>query len=192
VRIARGTIAIGPYTAAAIPCGRRVPDDMFAGRHAGELAKVVEQVLAAEAPIHVELLARRVAAYFGVGRVTPRIVEQVRSVLAGRGKLGDEPDVVWRADQDPAAVPSVRVAGANAVACRDITEIPLSEVAAAARIVVERAAGLGEKELVRDCARLLGFARITDKVTDRVARGVQLAAVRELITIANGRAHPLS
>jgi len=192
VRIPRGAITIGPYLAAAIPCGRRVPDDMFTGRHSGELAKVVEQVLAAEAPIHVDLLARRAAAYFGVGRVTPRIVEQIRTVLEGRARVGDEPDVLWRADQDPSTVPSVRVAGNNPVACRDITEIPLSEVAAAARIVVERATGLGETELVRDCARLLGFARITDKVTDRVARGVQLAATRELIAIENGRAHLLS
>ena len=132
-------------------------------------------MLAAEAPIHLDLLARRVAAYFGVGRVTPRIVEQIRSVLEGRARVGDEHDVVWRADQDPATVPSVRVAGTNAVACRDITEIPLSEVAAAARIVVERATGLGETELVRDCARLLGFARITgsrdrSRVTRRPAR----------------------
>ena len=86
-------------------------------------------------------------------------------------------------------MPAVRVAGASAVACRDITEIPLSEVAAAARIVVERASGLAQLDLVRDCARLLGFARLTDKVTQRVERGVQLAATRELIAIENGRAH---
>jgi hypothetical protein len=162
---------------------------MFAQRHLAELGKVVEQVLAAEAPIHLELLARRVGAYFGIGKVTPRVVEQVRSALAGRGRFGDETDVVWRVDQDPAAVPSVRVAGASAVACRDITEIPLSEVAAAVRIVVERAAGLSSVELVRDCARLLGFARLTDRVTERVTHGVQLASSRELIVIENGKAH---
>ncbi|HEY0255021.1 MAG TPA: DUF3320 domain-containing protein, partial [Kofleriaceae bacterium] len=193
VRIARGTIPIGKYVAAAIPCGRRVPDDMFAGRHLAELGKVVEQVLAAEAPVHIEVLARRTAAYFGVGKITPRIIEQVRSVLDGRGKiLADEPDIIWRADQDPNAVLGVRVAGANPIACRDITEIPLSEVAAAARIVVERAPSVPRQDLVRDCARLLGFARITDKVTARVSLGVELAMVRELIAIENDRAHLLS
>src|SRR5262249_50193934 len=152
--------------------------------------KVVEQVLAAEAPIHLELLARRVAAYFGVGRVTPRIVDHVREAILGRGKLGGEPGVVWRRDQDPSALPSVRVAGASAVACRDVAEIPLAELAAAARIVVERAAGVPAAHLVRDCARLLGITRVTDRVTQRVALGVQLAAARELIAIENGRAHP--
>ena len=189
LKLPRGAIAIGPYTAAAIPAGRRLPGDMFSARHVAELGKVVEQVLAAEAPIHLDLLARRVGAYFGVGRVTPRIAGQVRVAIEGRGRFGDEQDVVWRLDQDPSSVPPVRVAGASAVACRDISEIPLSELAAAARIVVERAAGLSATELVRDCARLLGFARITDKVTERVTQGVQLATVRELITIENGRAH---
>jgi hypothetical protein len=183
VRIARGAIAIGPYTVAAIPAGRRAPDDLFAPRHLPELGKVVEQVLAAEAPMTVELLARRVGAYFGIGRVTQRVTEQVRAALLGRGRLGDETDVVWRMDQDPAAVPAVRVAGSGPAARRDIGEIPLAELAAAARIVVERAVGIGAAELVRDAARLIGFSRITDRVTDRVALGVQLAQQRTLIEI---------
>jgi hypothetical protein len=184
----RGAIAIGPYVAAAIPPGRRVRDDMFGGRHQPELGKVVEQVLAAEAPIHLDLLARRVGAYFGIGRVTPEITAQVRATLDGRGRFCDEPDVVWRLDQDPDAVPAVRVAGASAVACRDIVQIPLFEIAAAARIVVERAAGLTSNELARDTSRLLGFARITDRITDRVAQGIRLAASRELIALDNGHA----
>jgi very-short-patch-repair endonuclease len=189
VRLPRGAIGIGPYTAAAVPAGRRAPDDMFAPRYAGELSKCIEQVLATEAPIHIDLLARRVGAYFGVGRVTPPVLEQIKTALAGRGKFGEEPNIVWRADQDPASVPAVRVAGQGMSARRDIAEVPLSEVAAAARIVVERANGVSTVDLVRDCARLLGFARITEQVSARVAIGVRLASVRELISIDAGKAH---
>jgi hypothetical protein len=35
---------------------------------------------------------------------------------------------------------------------------------------------------------LLGFARVTDRVTERVASGVRLAAQRELIRIDGGKA----
>ena len=188
VRLPRNAIPIGPYMAAAIPPGRRTPDDLFATRHLAELGKVVEQVLAAEAPMHLDLLARRVGAYFGIGRVTPRVTAQVRCVLEGRGRWGAEADVVWRLDQNPDAMPAVRVAGNNPSGRREIEQVPLSELAAAARIVVERAAGISTNDLIRDAARLIGFARITEDVTDRVARGVQLAHVRELIRIDSGKA----
>jgi hypothetical protein len=189
VRVARGAIPIGPYTIAAIPAGRRAPDDMFAPRYLPELGKVVEQVLAAEAPMHVDLLARRVGGYFGIGRVTQRVTDQVRVALAGRGRWGDEENVVWRMDQDPAGLPPVRVAGQGPAALRQIEEVPLSELAAAARIVVERAPNIGPKELARDAARLLGFARITERVTDRIALGIDLALERTLIAVDDGRAH---
>lgn len=187
IKLKRGNIAIGPYTAAAIPAGRRAPDDMFAPRHLAELGKVVEQVLAAEAPMHVDLLARRVGAYFGIGRVTQRVTDQVRVALAGRGKWGEESGVVWRLDQDPTGVPAVRVAGSGNEARRDIAEVPLSELAAAARLVVERAVGIGPNDLVRDTSRLLGFSRITERVTERVSLGIRLAAQREMIALADGR-----
>lgn len=188
IRIARNAIPIGPYLAAAIPAGRRAPDDLFAPRHLGELGKIVEQVLAAEAPVHLDVLARRVGAYFGIGRLTQRVTDQVRVALAGRGRWGDEDDIVWRLDQDPAGVPPVRVAGQGASARRDIHEVPLAEVAAAARIVVERAVGIAAADLVRDAARLLGFSRTTERVVERVASGVRLAAQRELIRLEGGRA----
>ena len=188
VRIAKNAIAIGPYLAAAIPAGRRAPDDLFAPRHLAELGKIIEQVLAAEAPMHVDLLARRVGAYFGIARLTQRVTDQVRVALAGRGRWGEEADVVWRLDQDPAGVPAVRVAGQGTSARREIDEVPLSEIAAAARIVVERAVGIPANDLVRDAARLLGFSRITERVVDRIATGVRLAARRELIRIAAGKA----
>jgi hypothetical protein len=191
LRLPRGAIAIGPYTPAAVPAGRRAPDDMFAPRYLVELGKCVEQVLATEAPIHIDLLARRVAAYFGIGRVTQRISEQVQKQLLGRGKWGSEKGVVWRLDQDPASVPPVRVAGQTGISKRDIAEIPLCELAAAARIIVERVNGVSTNDLVRDCARLLGFARMTDKVAERVALGIRLAAARELIALDSGKAHLL-
>jgi very-short-patch-repair endonuclease len=188
LRIPRGAIAIGPYTVAAIPAGRRVPDDLFAPRHLPELGKIVEQVLASEAPMHVELLARRVGAYFGIGRITQRVGDQIRAAVEGRGRWGAESDFVWRLDQDPAGVPPVRVASGGPAARREIHEVPLAEVAAAIRIVVERAVGIGQQDLLRDAARLLGFSRITDRVTDRVSQGLELANLRELIRLDAGRA----
>ena len=85
-------------------------------------------------------------------------------------------------------MPAVRVAGQGPTARRDIFEVPLSELASAARIVVERANGIAPNDLVRDAARLLGFARITEQVVERVTLAVRLAAARELIRINDNKA----
>ena len=82
-------------------------------------------------------------------------------------------------------------AGIAFCGCGEIAEIPLCELAAAARIIVERVNGVATTDLVRDCARLLGFARMTDKVAERVALGIRLAAARELIAIDADKAHLL-
>jgi hypothetical protein len=180
----RSTPPIAPYQAAPVPAGRRRPDDLFDPRHAEELGRVVERVLEVEAPIHLELLARRVAAYFGIARLTDAIVDHVRAAVLGRGRIADggEPDVVWRTDQDPNTL-LVRVAADTIDSRRDIIQVPLVEIAAAAVVVVERTANVPVTDLVRDAARLLGFARITDEVTERVLAGVELAAASGAIKV---------
>jgi hypothetical protein len=181
--------AVAPYQAASVPAGRRRPDDMFESRHAEELGKLIDRVLEIEAPIHLGLLARRVGAYFGVGRVTPKITDQVRAAIVGHGQIaGDEPDVIWRLDQDPAGPIPVRVAAETIDSKRDIDDIPLVEIAGAAAVVVDRASTVGVPDLVRDSARLLGFARITDRVIDRVRTGVELAGTSGVIKIDGDRA----
>jgi hypothetical protein len=120
----------------------------------------------------------------GVGRALDLAQVPIAVALAGRGRWGDEADVVWRLDQDPA----MRVTGQSASARREIEEVPLSEIAAAARIIVERAVGIPANDLVRDAARLLGFSRITDRVVERVAPGGRSAAHRSLIRIDAGKA----
>ena len=71
---------------------------------------------------------------------------------------------------------------------RDIEEVPVAELAAAASIVLGRTAGGPVDELVRDTARLLGFARVTDRIAKRVKVGVDALAKRGGVIVEKGRA----
>jgi very-short-patch-repair endonuclease len=182
--------AIGRYAVASVPAGRRTVDDLYDVGRVDELGKVLDAVLAVEAPIHVGLLARRVAAYFGIGRMSPRVIERVRLIAATRAQVGSpsEPDVVWRRDQDPAALPSVRVPDdGHPDSKRDWDELPVVEIAAAARVVLERNLGLPRTELVRETGKLLGFARQGDKVLARLAEGVEVLIARGLARVDGER-----
>lgn len=191
------SLGIVPYAVANVPPGRRAPTDLHLAKHANELGKVVEQVLAAEAPMRVELLVRRVAAYFGIAKVSAKDLAQVRSGLGQRAQWGAEPgdeaDVVWRLDQDPKQAPPVRAQAGTPQSRRDIADVPLVELATAARLVVERLAahapagdgpsGLDRAELGRELARLLGYGRATDQVLDRVDAGIVWASERGTLVL---------
>ena len=118
------------------------------------------------------------------------MTDQVSVALAGRGRWGEEQGIVWRLDQDPTSVPRVRVAGAGAEARRDIDEVPL--VGARRRGAHRRrarAARIAARPISCATPRACSASRgITDRVIDRVARGVRLAAQRELIAIDDDRA----
>lgn len=175
-----GAPAVAPYQVAGVPAGRRKPDDLFEPTREAELGKVVDAVLAVEAPIRLGLLARRVGAYCGIGRVTARVVDRVKALAVARGRVGrdGDADVVWRTDQDAAAWPVVRVPGAGGETRRDVDEIPLVEIAGAVLVVLHRNIGLPVAELTRETAKLLGFTRQGEVVKRRVAEGLAEAAAR--------------
>ncbi|MEZ4359761.1 MAG: DUF3320 domain-containing protein [Kofleriaceae bacterium] len=178
-------LGITPYAVANVPAGRRTADDLFQAKHRVELGKVIEQVVAAEAPMRVELLVRRVAAYFGIARLTAKVIEQVRGQLGERVRWGDEPDVVWGKEQDPKGACPVRAQSAQAR--RDIDDVPLVELAAAARVVVERSVGIERAELAREVARLLGYGRATERLLARVEEGVTWARDHQVLQIDGER-----
>jgi hypothetical protein len=182
--------AVAKYVAASVPAGRRPADHVYEERYADEVAKIIGVVLAAEAPVHFDLLARRVGAYFGIGRVTAKLSDRLRALLGDRGVFGagDDADVVWRPDQDRAALPGVRVSGDAAETKRDIDEVPIAELAAAAAVVLSRTAGGPVDDLVKDAAKLLGFARVTDRIAKRVRVGVDALVARGGCVVDQGKA----
>jgi hypothetical protein len=191
--IKAASLGIAPYAMANVPAGRRAPGDLHLPKHAAELGKVIEQVLAAEAPMRIDLLVRRVAAYFGIARVSAKVIEEVRGGVGKRAQWGEEPDVLWRLDQDPKLPPPVRAQASTPQSRREIDDVPLVELATAARLVLERlaitepaaagaagatASGVDRTELGRELARLLGYGRATDQVLDRIDAGIGWAGAR--------------
>ena len=79
--------------------------------------------------MRIDLLVRRVAAYFGIARVSAKVIEEVRGGVGKRAQWGEEPDVLWRLDQDPKAPPPVRAQSSTPQSRREIDDVPLVEAA---------------------------------------------------------------
>ncbi|MBN1441255.1 MAG: DUF3320 domain-containing protein, partial [Planctomycetes bacterium] len=148
---------------------------------AARLAKVVES----EAPIHRDEAARRVAGAWGITRLSQAVLERVgeaidATIARGRARL-DEAGFLWRPDA-PSAVPRVR----EEEGCpRDPELIPLEELAAGARMVLEREYRLPREDLLVQTARLLGFARTGARLRERAAEALDLL-IREGDAVEDG------
>jgi len=168
-----------------VPPGRWTAEEFYEPAREEDLRKVITAVLAVEAPMQLSLLARRVSAYFGIGRVTERVAERVRAFAADRALIGSDgdPDVVWRTDQDRAVWPVVRVPALASETRRSIDELPLAEIAAASLVVLQRHQGLSAAALSCEAAKLLGIARQDEKVGKRMADGVLVLAAKGLCAV---------
>lgn len=180
---------VEPYVAATLAWASDNPEDFYAWGVQPQIRDRVMQVLAGEAPIHLDELVRRVSACWGLKRLTDRARGQVGQVVEGLrllGRLTRRGDFLWRATDDPASWRRLRGPTADGAA-RDAAIIAPEEIAAAAAVVLAGALSLPEAELARETARLFGIARLGKLVEERMQSGIDLLCQQGRASRVGGR-----
>lgn len=138
------------------------------------LVKLVQRIVSAEGPIHIEEVARRVATCFNREKAGSRILAAVRTAL-DRARA-DNSDLLtdgtfWytRAQAD---APPVRDRSAESGATIKADSISLLEIRAALEIARDDNAGGDDADLIRTVARLMGFRRVRSDLQARIAAGL--------------------
>ncbi len=157
-----------PYRVAIVPADRRAADDLHDPRHEAELRKLVADVVAAEAPLSVTLLAKRITPFYGSPRTSARVTARFQAMLDRRTKVIGE--IVWRADQDPTTYQGFRRASTDVRP--EVTDIAIEEIANAAAFALRANVAMPHEDLVKQTARALGFGRTGGRVAERMAEGI--------------------
>jgi hypothetical protein len=184
------TGAIPTYTPAKRPRGITPQSDLFEARSTDRAVRALVAIVEHEAPIVPELALRRLAEWFGVGRVTDRSRARFRELLglaAAGGTIVGVGDALWTASADPAAYDEFRAAGEDDASQRDIEWVPLAERAAAVRAALRAQIALPREDLEREAARLLGVARATAKAREAMAEAIDTLVASGWATEADGR-----
>lgn len=153
----------------AYRAARLVPQGDAAAFHDGPLAAVaaaLARVVEAEAPVHVEEAARRVAAAWGLQRLTPRVLARVTEAAA---RLATERAVERRGaflHVPGGAAPPVR-RPADGVE-RALEQVAPEELEEAMVLVVAACLGLGEEALLRQTAAIFGLTRLGEAPAERL------------------------
>ncbi len=159
---------------------RDVPFVLLSERDTESAVEAVQQVVEQEAPVHRELLYRRLVERSDVDRVSESVKETVDKavfVAEQRGKVESSYDFVY-----PDAMDEVPVRTRDGEEA-EIDWVAPEEIAAAVLKVVDAEYGVEEDDLVRQVAGLLGFERtgrrIAMKVGDAVDRLLESGAIEE-------------
>jgi hypothetical protein len=152
---------------------RDVLDALPSSRTAARaVAAALDEVVAAEGPIHLDRLARLVANGFGLSRVAESRKEAIlRHLPRGLRRDGFEP-VVWPATRLPEEWTGYRRSPEGLG--RPLEEIPLREIVNAMAGVARAAAGAERGDLHREVLAAFGWKRRTAGVTERLDLALDL------------------
>lgn len=136
----------------------KVPHDPTAR---SALRKVVEKVLAVEAPIHVDLLANRICKAWGRS-ATAKVrdaIEGILKQLKREQRCLREGDFVWTSNKF-----DIRVPGRDEQSKRDVRLIPPEELQEAIHRLLSDAHMAADDDLLISVARLFGWDRTGPKI----------------------------
>jgi hypothetical protein len=155
---------------------------MHAPSASAALRARIGRLVDAEGPLPVDEICRRVAACWGVARLTDRVRARVAPELAALAKTGAltmRGAFVWPRGADPETCASIRGPAADGTV-RDAELLAPEEVAVAATWVLSRSISMDEAGLVRETARVFGITRVGKKVEERMRAGIDVVCARGL------------
>ena len=142
-----------------------------------QLAEVARMVVETEGPVHLDIIARRVADAFDKGRAGSRITAATRAALfhakrQSRGELIEKHEF-WLTRAQIAAVPVRNREGVDGGVGKPSLLPPL-EIVAAADWIRRECGHVDDEELMREIARLLGFKRTGAELRRRICAALDL------------------
>lgn len=176
------------YRAAALPTVTASTEELIRGAYDEKLRWTVQKILDREAPITEGLLLRRLAQCFGIGRVGTRIQEKFARILAGMDLTQTEQEgtrVYWNRDQVPSDYDGFRASGSGENK-REAKDVPLEEGVNALCRVLSEQISLSEEDLIRESAKLMGYARLGAQVEAMLCAALNRALAQGRVTRGQG------
>ena len=158
-----------PFT----PCGLQ---HFLDGSVDDEIRQRIRSVLKTEAPITEWLLIKRVINSFDIHKAGNNVRTLMISILTDmdlKTTIEYNTPVFWKRGQLPETYSVYRLFGKDDVACRDVTNVPVPEIANAMCAVLKAGGNMEYEELARKTAELLGYSRMGSNVREAMHQAAE-------------------
>jgi hypothetical protein len=164
-----------PYRVSALKVGKEFKgQEIHAANARKEVVRLLQQLVKAEGPIHIDVVVRRLRQAWGLDRAGDRVRRTVDEVLAeaeSGGQLRRRGEFLWPAAPGPVAVrvPDPK----HAESGREVEHIAPEELQAALRLLVAEGGAIGEEALLAQTARVLGFGKLGDSIRQHLSEALE-------------------
>ncbi len=141
-----------------------------------QIKRIIEAAVEWEAPMSREVLLHYVLAAFGMKR-SAKAEARFAGILGGMGLRTTERResvFVWRADQEPSEYCDFRGPAVDG-SKRKLDDIATEEISAAVMYILAVSISLERAELIKETAKLFGFARTTETAELAASMGIACA-----------------
>ena len=164
-------------------------DEFFDTRKTQKILNQIQQVIQKEAPISQSLLSKRILSAWGISRLGVRLKEYLDG-LYGRLNLKytrqNGTYFYWKQEQNPEAYNTFRIPD-NEEHKRSAEDLPKEEIAAGMVEILTNQISLPADDLVKEAARLFGYARLGGNVEQAMKIGIEYALQKGMIAENNER-----
>ncbi|WP_139194783.1 DUF4011 domain-containing protein [Arthrobacter sp. UCD-GKA] len=151
-------------------------------------AALLAEIVEAEGPIQQRRLARLAINAYGLGRVSAAREKSMLAALDKKSFAIDADGFIWPAKQEPARWIDYRtgfaahVPGIEEISPREISNLMCARASLAGKSGVD--------ELKREAMGILGYGRMTEKVSTCLQQGLELAVREQRLESVAGRIRP--
>lgn len=135
----------------------------------------VARIIMQEGPVPDSVLFERVARAWGLKRTGPRIVERLQRLVPGEAIRTTDggKTFYWPPGTKPEGWSNFRVADDNERSKRHVSDVPLEEIGALVKHLLEQAGASSRQDLARTACKLLGMSRTPAEAEARVDAAIQ-------------------
>lgn len=158
-------------------------DDILFPQNVAKIKAQIFNVLEVEAPVSRDLLSRRILGAWGIGRMGSRVGSHLNQVYERMNLRQEEAGYnvfFWKGGQQPADYKIFRIA-ANADQKRSAEDLPPEEIANGITEILKNQISLPMADLIREGAKLFGYARTGSNVEQAMQAGIRKAIERGVV-----------
>lgn len=177
------------YQPAVLAPSPLTAEEFLLDKYTRAIGRKINAVILREAPVSRSLLNRRILQSYSISRAGNRIQSRLDSICASLSLTATpqgDASFYWAPEQDPETYLQFRVATCDENR-REAKDIPIQEAAGAICHVLSEQISLSQEDLIRESAKLLGYARLGSALTELLTTGIRYAQWKgRIATGANG------